>query len=217
MSICIATINFPNYKELAEKTIPNKMEYCQRHGYVLAQKHSDFTGDLALGFEKIKFLRELCSNTNNQWIFFLGCDTLIMNFSIKIEDIISLAAPHQFLIIATDAAGVNADSFILRNTKQGREWLELIWNKRVEFNEEYPYEQGAMWKYNQQFGDGIRIVPQKMINSYDYAEKEKCEHHRDRLGNYGGFSDGDFIVHWPTRSLRERLSLYKKYSKRIQK
>lgn len=215
MSVCLTTINFANYKALAEKTVPNKVEYCQRHGYSFNHKSKDFVGNLSLGYEKIRHIMDLSKDNNNQWIFFLGCDTLIMNFNIKVESLINLAAPHQFLVIASDSSGVNADSFILRNNKQGKEWLNLLWNKRVEWDKEYPYEQGAMWTYNQQFGDCIKLVPQKMMNSYDYKEKTHCEHHKDRLGTYGGFTEGDFIVHWPTRSLKERLQLYAKYKTMI--
>ena len=31
--ICVASIATPSLKELADMTMPNKIEYCERHGY----------------------------------------------------------------------------------------------------------------------------------------------------------------------------------------
>ena len=34
--ICVASIATPSLKELADMTMPNKIEYCERHGYSAA-------------------------------------------------------------------------------------------------------------------------------------------------------------------------------------
>lgn len=211
----ITTINYPNYKKLADRTIKNKQEYCKRYDYHLDHHICKPSKDLCLGYEKINHLMELTKNRDYEWIWFLGCDTFITNMTIKIEDQIQKAASHVFLLMSVDSSGVNADSFLLKNSEDGRTWLKKIWDKRFEWNSQYPFEQGAMWQYNQEFSDHIRIFPQRFMNAYDLDGDPDKTRRKDVLGTLAQWQSGDWIVHWATMTLRNRLKACDKFEERI--
>ena len=52
MKTMIFTLSRDNYKSLRDITSPNKIEYCQKHGYIFQERNDNFKFE-NLGFEKI--------------------------------------------------------------------------------------------------------------------------------------------------------------------
>lgn len=209
MKILLTSCNYDNYNTLSNLTWPNKIEYCKRHNYLYFHKNKDFVGNIVMGFEKIYYILNLLQTSDEfDWLWFVGCDTLIMNFEIKIENIINGVSEDKFFIIAKDIHGLNADSFLIKNSKSGLDFLYFTWDKMKEYNNKWPYEQGVWWDYYEDYKHGIELIPQYLINSYDYSLYGM---------NYepGQYRDESLLIHWPGLDLNKRIELYHKYVKII--
>lgn len=97
--IAILTGCLPNYLPLGIHTIyTNKMHYCLRHGYHLEivssirEKYRDSKSH-ASGFSwsRLEHLLDMVEAARHEWVWTVGCDTLITNFTIPIERIINLS------------------------------------------------------------------------------------------------------------------------------
>jgi hypothetical protein len=114
--IAIVSLHTPNYQVLADFTWnQNKQEYADKHGYKTILKLDNFKGNMTIGYEKIFFLQDIMrENPNIEWFWWLGTDTMITNYNIKIEDVID---NDYHFIIGTDGNGMNADGFFIRRPR----------------------------------------------------------------------------------------------------
>lgn len=103
MRIAVLTGNLPNYDVLAFYTIhQNKAQYCQRHGYhlevvrnVRAKFQDPQTHASGFSWSRLEHMAEMVESGKFDWVWCVGCDTLITNFTISLEDIIAPAlTPH---------------------------------------------------------------------------------------------------------------------------
>lgn len=214
MNICVTSINFNNYTVLSNLTWPNKVEYAERHGYSSFHKKDRFYGGgLCLGFEKIGYIRDLLDDPAIDWVFFLGCDTLITNMTVKLEDIIEKYGKTHSFIVGADVNGINMDAFLVKNDKNGKEIMKRVWDARHELNGVWCYEQKWFWDNHKNYTEIIKVVPQRTFNSYDY----KLYKHNfiDKTGSDGRWIPGDFVIHWPGLDLDKRLIQYENYKEQI--
>ena len=208
MNIILASLHNQAYQPLGDITWDqNKVPYGDLHEYAYCCKTTDFYG-VPIGFEKIYFLRDLCElHLWADWIWWTGCDAMITNFTIKVEDRVD---NDYHFIIATDCNGINADSFFVRNSEQGRGFLNHIISLMPKYLHDNWFEQQAIIDNYENFKDIIKLVPQRLINSYDY-KLYPTQSNIDKLGNCGQWETGDWLIHWPGTSLAHRLHLAQHY------
>lgn len=97
MRIAVLNGHLPDYDSLAEHTIyGNKKPYCEQHGYHLETIRSirpkfQDPASHARGFtwSRLEHLAEMLESGKWDWVWTVGCDTLITNFRIKLEDLIA--------------------------------------------------------------------------------------------------------------------------------
>jgi hypothetical protein len=219
MKTMIFTLSRDNYKSLRDITSPNKIEYCQKHGYIFQERNDNFKFE-NLGFEKIYRILEILEEKQCDILYWCGTDTLITNYNIKITDLIDIE--HDFFI-ATDANNINADSFIIKNTIDAREFFLRIINSYPQYAHHCWAEQQViidLITQNEHYKNITKILPQKIINCYDYSiypnsnfsgAIDRLRNKQDFYGNYGQWEKGDFLIHWPATNLDQRLNLTKKY------
>lgn len=208
--ICITSLNYDNYKELSNITWENKKKYADKHGYsiFLKQESSMLKNKLVLGFEKIYYIMKMLEKSDFEWIFFVGCDTLIMNYTLKIEDhILSNASNNESFIVATDCNGINMDSFMVKNDEIGKKIFKECWEARAYYNDKWCYEQKWFWDNHSKYSESIKIVPQKTMNSYLSKKLYPNQTPFDGLGTSSEFEHGDFLLHFPGTDLKKRLKL----------
>ena len=227
MKKAVTTLHTPwSYQELADLTNPNKQRYCDKHGYDFIPHFSNFNFDKYYidknkpigmsnwhgGFEKIGLVLSLLKSGKYDWVFWLGTDTLITNFDIKIEEVID---NDYHFIVANDCNEWNSDSFLARATPEGIAWMEHLDNCTRQYISHVWGEQQAMIEQRDKFKDIIKVVPQELINSYEYSLYSTPQHQagRDILGNNGRWTMGHYVVHWPGTSLGHRIQLANKYLK----
>lgn len=212
MKILILTHYMPNYASLAAITDANKQEYCRNwnaagKNYSFKAIVGDYDATLPFGFQRIKAIKDIFEAPEPpDMIFWQGCDTMITNPNIDVEEITEGRHTQNYhFYITYDCHGINADSFIVRNTPWARGWIDFMLN-RVEEGKTHPWhEQYIMQKYWQDERWLFRILalPQSVINSYLYTPLYGWD-----VTTPGQFERGDFLLHLPGQSLDQRISLF---------
>jgi hypothetical protein len=214
-----------DYQPLVDKTwYNNKVPYCERHGYNYELRlvesnnlHIHHGGFRDLQRSKINMINEILNRSEeDSWVWWTGSDLMITNFTITLESIID---SNYHFIIASDFNGINADSFLVRNSEKGRRYLKMI-EDRLPTYDHWEGEQGIMKEtYDEYKNDVIKMVPQKNLNAYNYANYRHAYAHLeplcDQLGTNGDWSIGDFVIHWPATSFEYRIQAYDFYSQFI--
>jgi hypothetical protein len=209
----LVSLHDANYKRLGDLTWDqNRLLYAQQRGYLPVLQTENFDNTIAIGFEKIKLMKQVLEeNPEVEWAWWTGTDTLVTNFAIGIED--KIDNDYHF-IVATDCNGMNVDSFLIRNTPEGREYINYIWNIRDQYANHIWFEQQAMIESLEQFASITKIVPQRYLNAYNYQLYPGCDPH-DLLGNEGDWQPGDWLIHWPGTGLDQRIQLAHHYMAQV--
>lgn len=203
MNFAILSLHNQPFQPLADLTWPNKVRYAEKWGYGHACKSNNFYG-VALGFEKVWFIRDMLETYQDiDWFWWVGCDTLVTNMQISLEDRVD---NNYHFIIATDCNGINADSFLIRNSPQGKEYISMILSKYEQYKDHGWLEQQVIIDTLDQNRDIIKIVPQRDLNAYNYSLYPECQPF-DKNGNDGNWQNGDLLIHWPGTSLPHRIHL----------
>ena len=264
LTIAVLTGHSPEYLPLAEQTIyRNKLDYCKRHGYclvlhnIVSPKFQD-PGSHASGYSwsRLEALAELVESGIYDWVWTVGCDTLITNFNISLEEIIGTAetpeaqskklqpcpyfpnspAPHpviswkapanhvwsgrKHLIIAGErVTSMQADSFFVRGSKEGAHYVRDILSHYNQYKHHVWVENQTMIDLRDKHAAITHMAPQWMINCVDYSRwyalRREYRDHTDCYGNRGQWRRGDFLIHWPSSSLQQRLVWAHQYGQQI--
>lgn len=209
MKISIVTAHNEEYQPLANITWnQNKKLYAEKYNYdayvcSLSKYHIKLCG-----FERIEYVIDLLETGKYDWIWVTGSDVMVTNFTVKLEDIID----NNFdFIITVDCLNINNDSFLVRNAPLSINWLKKVVSMREEYSNAKWYEQSAMIDTIEMMGNRIKILPQRVMNSYDYWQyPQDYQPHidkKDLFGNSGQWEQGDFVIQWPGLSLQQRLPL----------
>jgi hypothetical protein len=209
MTYAIVTAHTENYLPLSQITWDqNKKLYAEHHGYdAVALTEFKYPELFFVGFARTELIIELLESGKYEWVHACGCDTMITNFNIKLEDLVD--NDYDF-IIATDCFNINNDSFLARATPTTINWLKEVVARREEYRVSKWYDQQAMIDTIEMMGDRIKFVPQRQINSYDYDQYPGSVPHvykKDLFGNDGQWAPGDFLIHWPGIGLERRIPL----------
>ena len=190
----VASLHDANYSDLAALTDQSKQEYCDRYGYqfhVLTEmKYSTITG-----FNKIHYALDLFKqHPEIEWLLFSECDAMITNQTIKIEDRID---DDYHFIVPVDRLNLNSGNFLVRNSEEGRAYLQMIIDREESYKTVEWAEQQVIIDSIEEYQNIVKIVPQKYMNSYEPQIYDYCDARFDILGNSGAWEPGDWIVHWP--------------------
>lgn len=198
------------YEQLAEITWKNnKLLYAKKHGYSVIAKTENLYG-IDIGFEKIKFLIDVLEqNPEAENILWVGTDTMITNFDIKIED--KLSNTHDVIMTGDFNGIINCDVILLKNTSRSLAWLNDIMDNYVEYSQHRFRENQCMIDIMDKWKDVVTLMPQRYMNSYDYTLYGIYENQNDIKGNSGHWHPGDWIIHWPGTSFDTRITQATQY------
>lgn len=202
-----------SYKPLADITWDqNKIPYCEQHGYYCEYEPLEGVGHIGQ-LQKVRFINRMLNDPRNfEWIWWTGCDLMITNFTIKIEDKID---NNYHMVIATDCNGFNADSILIRNSPESKEYWNMISTMLPGIHWHWEGEQKLIKDTYPNQKKKIKVVPQREINSYDYRIYGGYYPSKDYLGTDGNWQQGDWVIQWPGVGLDVRLKLAEEYSKHI--
>ena len=126
----VASINLPNYQDLADLTDQTKREYCERYGYkFFVLKETRYSP--VMGFNKIHYVADLFKqHPEIEWLLFSECDAMITNLATPIHE--KIDNDYHF-IVPVDRLNINSGNFLARNSEQGRAYLQMIIDKEPEY------------------------------------------------------------------------------------
>jgi mannan polymerase II complex MNN10 subunit len=203
--IAVVTIAAGNeYKQIVSPGIENKKKYCELHGYDFIVCEEVLDPSRHPSWSKVLLLDELMENSSYKWLFWTDADSLIMNHSIKLEDLID---ERYNMIITADFASICAGEFFLKKCDWSRQFLKDIYTHTECINHGW-WEQCAMieeLKIKPSYYDQILILPQRIMNSF---AKEVFSY----IGLKEIYQPGDFIFHFAAARGEQLDMLLKKYS-----
>lgn len=203
MTFTIVTFSSPEWSELAALTEGNKALYCARHRYDLLTFHGPWK--LGVAWARIADVAALCRSHPADWLFFMGADTLITNFNVKLE---SLIDDKAHVIIANDCNGWNMDVMLIRCSPEAAAYFDYVLSTREQFVFAAFMEQSAMIAAAPKFPGLFKEVPQRTFNSYDYTLWGRAA--IDCRGNDGQWQPGDFVFHAPGLPYEKKLETIKR-------
>ena len=150
LRICVVSLYTENIKDVAEVTVPNKEQYCSKHGYSFFVKE----GRLSLrhpGWDKIKLISGKMEEEFDYFVW-IDNDAYITNQDIRLDFIClnhgdinliicSESEPLDRLDPSTDFGKlanlrfVNSGVFIIKNNGWGRQFLDEVWVTRSNTNQ----------------------------------------------------------------------------------
>ncbi len=216
MKIALLTHYLPtpaeDYTQLAALTVPNRDEWCARHGYQHIV-HKGPYGNPALYYavQRLYLLHDLMKQRPDiemWWV--LNVQAVITNLTKRLDYAVpdiheSLEKDSKDFWVAHDCHGLNAGSFIVRNSEWGREWVRFIADQSAARGDSHVWhEQKVMQELTPHvfFRDRIEIVPQRAFNSYEYRRYPPWN-----SDTPGDWRKGDLVLSLPGLTLQERLDI----------
>jgi hypothetical protein len=209
LKFALVTAHNEAYQPLANITWDkNKKLYAEKWGYDALAMTQGFKYSVRdISFERSNYIADLLESGKYDWIHAVGCDTMITNFNIRLEDLVDDTCDF---VIAVDCYNINNDSFLARATPNTIKWLRNTVSLRESYANAKWLDQSAMIDTIDMMGDRIKIVPQRTMNSYNYDLYPGLIPHiykKDLLGNDGQWQSGDFLIHWPAVPVDQRIVL----------
>lgn len=226
------------YQPLADLTWEeNKIQYAELHDYAYYARTENFTSvasNSVFAFEKIHIALDVIDQFPEcKWLWWTGTDSIITNYSIKIEDRID---DNYHIIVSVDVNGINEDSMLIRNSPEGISFLKDI--NALEFQYAHFWDAGQRalsnllgfpgtslpgWPFgkelivNEKYRNVVKLVPQRYMNSYNYDLYREYPDTRDRFGVDGNWQQGDWLIHWPAQGISDRIRYVNYYKNLIVK
>lgn len=202
MAIGVASISTRGSDPIGRLTLPNKLEYCNRHNYTLFTSHNDLSGKYwhhGVHFIKVLWLLEtMQDNPDMEWFFWIDADAIIMNMKKKLEDFLPLrfeGGTDADFLVGEDGNGINIGTFFLRNCEWSHYMLRAVWTLGSTPGKwETENDQGRMYTHckRKENRGHISIVSNKFFNSYIMQHQ---------FPNNGiithQYTHGDFCIHMP--------------------
>ena len=211
MVMAIASMHDANYAWLSPYTWgQNGLAYAKAWDYMTTLVTPQ--PGMPPGFAKINHMLQWGKqNPQEDWIFWKDCDSLLTNFSIKLEDI---ADNNYHVLLTSFWNGINAGMMMVRNSPQGQGWLQMIMDKMPEYRFSHWLEQQVMIDTLDQYQDIVKLVPQRTFNAACFSDgchADAPPDARDLLGTNGQWQPGDFAMHWPGQPNQLRATILQKY------
>lgn len=202
----ILTAASKTFSEMESITLSGKIAYAKRWGHTFINHRSQDGIDLA--WERPVFWKRYLEKlSEGEWMWFLGCDTLIMNHLIDCREF--TRDENYNLVIGQDANTLGNDSFFIRNCSESLNFLEDVSSFKNVGN--LTDEQRAMNHLINLGRIKTAKVPHVLFNSYlDRLYSQKI--------SVRDYEQGDFVLHFTTGtgvSYEKRVETAREFSKQV--
>lgn len=197
-----------NYAEIAQVTAPIMRKYCERHGYDFRELILEGTGN-EYYYKKHEFIRDLLDKDEADLIFYLDCDAVVTNHTVRLESFMAYGA--EFWI--TEHIGeLNGGAILVKKGNRGNDINNFILAHR----EMFPNEQNVINHYKDVLmcGNAMSVLPHPAFNSFDYSLYKEHKTHVGRE-DLGDWMPGHFVIHFPGIGVDDRLELVKEFTQKI--
>jgi hypothetical protein len=221
----VVTFNEP-YSDMANVSVyKNIQHYCLIHKYELYVDHQKSSRMTRCGAWN-KIIACIEALPSYDWIFFIDVDCLIMNQTIKLEDIID--ENYSFIIPthgspAPDNPVLNdfgndcviTSQFLVKNDEIGMRILEDIWEAKewpesMDINTfDYEGRQTRITTNKPEFKNHVKIVKENILNTFWHVNNPFVLNHSN-WESKNVWKPNDFIVHVTNYPIKEREILLDK-------
>ena len=228
---CMLQMYDSNYKELAEITKTNNKKYCDIHGYdYICYDRKIINDDKTFHWQRYPMIKRHLRNY--KWLFFLDIDAMIMNYNIKLEDLID-DNYHIIMENMGDLTDVQdetnkkycdinynpiASAILLKNSKTVCDFLDDVYNNVLNCNINLQYDNSAVRctiGYFNKYKKVSKMYPidSKKLNAVWYSNKPSYILHNGPKwnDNKNFYEIGDFLIHIVAYDTEERISLLKQF------
>jgi hypothetical protein len=224
-SISLVSMYNEGYSKMADLTIrDNFNEYCQIHGYDLVDFKIDneFLEGRDPQWGKIKLLRKLLEEGQSDWYFFIDCDCLIMNPSIKLEEFIRNdkfiilpkggGSPDNPLTESCYDDNIMSSQILIKRSQKSIEFLDEIWESpdwpdNMDINEfDHEMRQMRISYRKEKWHGGMELVEEKRLNRF-WPTKNPFMVDAFPHMNKNLWEPGDFIAHICSYQTNERVEI----------
>jgi hypothetical protein len=204
--IAVCSFHFSGHQSLADITVPNKLAYCERHGYRgVFDPHEEWQP-----YDKFRLVRQLLDE--HQAVLWIDCDAMFTNHDIEVEVLIDHIEGPKSLTITRDGTNdgipsVNSGVFLMERCDAAIAFLDMAlsryaWGTEIRtMNRDQP----LLNEYIAANPGFARIMPQRIMNSYLRKEYPVYLH------PWSEWSNGDWIVHFAGLPYERRVELAREY------
>jgi galactosyl transferase GMA12/MNN10 family len=206
----VVSMSTKSIDNLASLTDGLKREYCETNGYeFFAIRDEDFKVwttpySSFMDWNKAFYLNKLLDERRDiEWVLLSEADATITNMTVKMEDKID---NNYHIIIPVDRLTLNGGNVLIRNSEQGRAYIQHMVDVVDQYREDQSPEGKLKDKWGlqqfmidtiEQYEDIVKIVPQKAMNCYEPEIYDYCDASKDCFGGTAKWEQGDWIIHWP--------------------
>jgi hypothetical protein len=185
MSVAVVTSVSADIASLAAITVPNKLEYCVRHGYTLIADNQPYS-------EAVRNTHLLCHYLDRfDFVWALDCDAIVTDMAQRIESLPCIG-PHVTVCEEgiVEWNRINCGSVVWRNTPETRRLLHEIASKVDEWQGLPCGWQTWLGNLRTEPGDLLTVAPLRAFNSCVWNRPANA---KDEIG--GHWQPGDFVYH----------------------
>ena len=187
------------------RSIQNKKKYAKQHNYHFALQTEEVVinpdpewGTIKNGWLKpYVAIQAMKAYPEVEWIWWIDTDAVVMNMDVSLEAVLFAVPPTKHMVVANKCDGVNSGSLLIRNSIQGRVYMERMldvfliaqktWNKRL-------YEQVSFWAFEKfdgkRFRENVYYAMDRSINARPMGFG-KCKGEDKQVR----FHQDDFVIH----------------------
>jgi hypothetical protein len=186
MRVAVMTSVSENIAELAALTMPNKLEYCLRHGYSLVVDNRPYE-------EAVKALCQtlLSLLADYDMVWALDADAVVTNMTVPIH-MLECIGPSMTVCEEgiVEWNRINCGSVVLKSGVLSRYLLEQLREAEAEWLGMPGQQQTWLHKNLARLGDAVTVAPLRAFNSCVWNRPANA---RDEIG--GHWQPGDFVYH----------------------
>ena len=202
----------PIAKPYIAQAVVNKAMYATRNAYHFRLFHH-LDSSRAPAWSKILALKTVIKSREYDWVMWLDGDVVITNFGTRIESLLPRNPAIDFLI-TRDCNDINTGAFLLRASRSALASLDEIYggpHVTSQILDDLWWEQRSfinLYGTSEDLRNRTLEVPQKTFNSYPpgYGCYEE---------GGTGWSEADFVVHFPGAPDDLRENLTKEYLQKV--
>jgi hypothetical protein len=185
MNVALVTSVSSNVAELAALTVPNKLEYCLRHGYTLVCDNQPYEQAVA----NTHLICEYLDRFDLVWC--LDCDAIVTDMRLPIHELPCIG-PHATVCEEgiVEWNRLNCGSVVWRNTAQSRVLLRTIAESQDHWSAMPCGWQTWLADIATDRPDVVTVAPLRAFNSCVW---NRPANERDEVGGY--WQRGDFVYH----------------------
>jgi hypothetical protein len=163
------------YSRIGALSVPNKVAYCERHGYDYLLSHEPISPERPASWNKVRLFQKHIKDYD--YLFWNDTDTFVMNQELPLE---ALVDPVYPILVGSDGQ-INCGNILVQNMPGIDAILEEWWNEDGHVTHPL-WEQHALSQLMRRdpwWLAHVKEVPQAVMNSYPV-----------------NYRPGDFLVHF---------------------